>query len=154
MKNCIYPNCSNLRSPYLSGLCSGHRMQQRRGIALRPIKPAYADACTEPDCNKNHFSRGLCKSHYRKIHLTGIGRCILATAKDSKCKVPDCIYQSRLKGFCPSHYHALNLGKIAEEDERKCEYPGCNLKHHCKSLCYPHYMAYKATQKSEYLLSL
>lgn len=63
---CTGPECDRMQMDNFD-LCIVHRIQQREGIELRPIKKPGGQKqhklCTFKDCNRPHISRGLCSGH-------------------------------------------------------------------------------------------
>jgi hypothetical protein len=69
VKVCTFEGC--VRPHNAAGLCSGHYGQQRRGQALRPLRPrakrgATQEPCSFPGCNRKNAGRGLCDGHRRQ----------------------------------------------------------------------------------------
>lgn len=65
-RTCSYPDCD--REARALGLCQAHRLQQRLGQDLRPIraKGGIARTCSYPGCERPHNSRGLCAGHVQQ----------------------------------------------------------------------------------------
>jgi 5-methylcytosine-specific restriction endonuclease McrA len=75
MRLCSVPGCTNKFDSY--NLCRSHRLQQIRGIELRPIKklrpkgyyPCKFDGC---DHIQNSVKLGLCSGHESQLKATEV----------------------------------------------------------------------------------
>lgn len=61
MKICEILGCD--KPFYAKGVCVMHRTRFRRYGTYERSK--YRDKCTKKDCNKKHFAKGLCRTHYK-----------------------------------------------------------------------------------------
>jgi hypothetical protein len=63
---CTFPDCRNLQGGG-HGLCPGHNAQRRKGKELTPLRDHTfigGATCGWEDCDRDVYSRGLCRKHY------------------------------------------------------------------------------------------
>lgn len=120
-----YPPCTVLGCVRMAtygelGYCNMHKTRwMRHGSPdiVRPFPPVkrMPATCTEADCEKRHFARGLCQTHYNKLRLiveNARRREVRANAraeskerKNRVCSIQGCGRDSRVGDLCMHHYH-------------------------------------------------
>lgn len=99
--------------------CPTHYSQRKKTGEMRPIKYIRPGGkCGEPDCDRPHKARGLCRRHYEAAQSRGDFPVRL-------CSVDGCSQRSRKRGMCATHYaQARRRGEI---EGPKCSVPGCDV---------------------------
>lgn len=118
---CSFPDCGAKHVAH--GLCSGHRMQLKRGDELRPIdRTPRPKLCTFPDCGRPNYVKGLCHGHNRQRTQ---GKALAPIVRRTGCAVEGCERKHSALGFCALHYgrlqrngHPEHLLRIADARER------------------------------------
>lgn len=102
--------------------------------------------CDIKDCNKKHFGKGYCQSHYMKLKFRWYSKAIsLGTYKKvGICKIKECKRGHYAKGYCRKHYAILirtgNPFPTNISNKNKiCKAEKCNNFAHLKELCFSHY---------------
>jgi hypothetical protein len=63
---CEFAGCD--RPVKAGGLCSGHYMQRREGMQLRPLKQrAKGHVCVVDGCDRTRHGLGYCNAHYLQV---------------------------------------------------------------------------------------
>ena len=99
-----------------NGLCEAHRLQQRRGKPLAPIRPRRT-GCTWPGCDRPHTARGYCSTHYKHWEQDKLGKTRRYVRKQAKpCPGPGpdgtlCGRDVIGRGYCPAHCRQDRLGQ-------------------------------------------
>ncbi|MFH2025295.1 MAG: hypothetical protein ABIK30_05645 [bacterium] len=65
--------------------------------------------CALPNCNKKHYAKGFCRTHYNLNRFNGEPEYKKNLPKP-KCKVENCHKISKTKGFCKFHYNRYAKG--------------------------------------------
>lgn len=148
-EKCKADNCNKERYG-LKEYCRKHYLQIKNHGRLTPeleVNPIIKDSrCSIDGCDKNVYSKTLCKYHYNKQRFKNLElKNELGNDNISICKVEGCNDIILAKGYCIRHYHQyLNHGKITLI-ERRIKYPtickvsSCNEKSYGNGYCRSHY---------------
>lgn len=120
MTPCNGPGPDGTRCPRpvrANGLCEAHRLQQRRGKPLAPIRPRRT-GCSVPGCDRPHAARGYCSTHYKHWEQDKLGKTRRYTRKavPKPCPGPGpdgtlCGRDVIGRGYCPAHCRQDRLGQ-------------------------------------------
>lgn len=94
--------------------------------------------CTESDCDRRHYGKGLCKKHYNREHRRG--------RTPGTCSVDGCERSTGAMGgrMCATHYRRIREGHpldlpVRGYGQTGCNEPGCDEPHAAWGLCKFHY---------------
>lgn len=120
MTTCNGPGPDGARCPRpvrANGLCEAHRLQQRRGKPLAPIKPRRT-GCSVDGCDMPHAARGYCSTHYKHWEQDKLGKTRRYTRKAAPKPCPGpgpngtlCGRDVTGRGYCPAHCRQDRLGQ-------------------------------------------
>lgn len=134
----------------LKEYCRKHYLQIKNHGRLTPeleVNPIIQDSiCSIDGCDKNVYSKNLCKYHYNKQRFENLElKNELGTYNISSCKVEGCDDIILAKGYCIRHYHQyLKHGEITLIEKRIkyptiCKVNSCNEKSYGNGYCRSHY---------------
>lgn len=88
------------------------------------------------DCDRPHYAKGLCKSHYAKRRRA---------CCDTPCQVAGCAHGGYIKGLCNAHYLRSKKGDLKSEVPIRqrggtCAHTGCEAPHYSRGYCRLHYV--------------
>ena len=148
---CSFPDCER-QAQKRSGLCTGHRGQQKRGLELQPlplsrseIMARFGGLCRLDFCDEEVWIKGYCKYHYAQ-HQRGKPFKVRpdGAARSKPCEFEGCDRLQHSKGHCSTHAKqrrdGLKLTPLpARRVIRHCSFPDCGLEVRTKGLCVAHY---------------
>lgn len=98
--------------------------------------------CREPDCDRVHHARGLCKAHYNRWRRHEAPR----MADGQACRAPGCVRPAVTRERCHGHYQRWWRGQedadAPLQDDRgvgTCRVDDCGQPSHAQGLCGTHY---------------
>ncbi len=106
--------------------------------------------CSIQNCNKKHYAKNYCISHYRKFawdykaytHKRDIGKNYIG----GTCKVKNCEKGVFAKGFCRPHYNQIRYNKLFAKTTL-CQAPACETKTKNEKYCATHFRKYLKLKK-------
>lgn len=78
---------------------------------IEAVRHVQATSCSDPECNRKPFARGLCRRHYN----------VALAAEADPCREPGCGEPSKARGWCNGHYKRwMRSGEPAPEPLAAC----------------------------------
>lgn len=88
--------------------------------------------CSETDCQKKHYARGLCADHYTKWRMINNPR---------RCSVDGCDRAYKGRGLCQKHLDLWRRSPEAVVVYGRCSRRGCANPRRSRGLCDTHAVA-------------
>lgn len=109
-------------------MCKNHYYLERtRSIQRGDWQPHTPEPCTVNDCGGEHYSRGMCRLHYREARRAE------EIKERPQCAQADCTAPPYKQGTHCYHHRGSPT----------CDLPGCEEKSRAKGLCNKHYQQHK-----------
>lgn len=132
---CVGPECVNVMSHPVTGLCEAHKVQSRKGNGLSVIGTAgytVEEDCEVDGCSRVVHSRKMCYGHYQHMLRKGFTTPLPARDEDL-CSTEGCTRRVKSKGFCPTHYNKYRVSQ-----SKICSFESCERKTESHGLCSTH----------------
>ena len=70
----------------------------------RAYRRSQTGTCEVPDCERPHYSHGMCKLHVQRWQKHGDPSIRFPKRTPARCQVEGCDQPTRGKGYCEAHY--------------------------------------------------
>ncbi|MGH3795639.1 MAG: hypothetical protein ACRDSP_12185 [Pseudonocardiaceae bacterium] len=151
------PNLAEVDDPNFSEVEDLDLSEVMTQIAELTAQQAHhGRTCSVPGCNRKHYGRGLCKTHYMRQVRTGHpGPAAITTRppREPTCTVTGCEQPHQARGLCRTHYSRWQrTGDIHPDTPRaprRCRLPGCSRRHHRQGMCRMHFRRAQQTGSTQ-----
>lgn len=116
--------------------------------------------CAVEECEKEHFGRGYCRTHYSRFRVHGDPNIVSKGGKRKGwkkhkgtrlCSIEGCNEKHKGRGYCNPHYQSFKVYGDPLRIEKKrsqhnpCSIEGCGRNIEDEGLCYIHLRRYRIT---------
>lgn len=109
-----------------------------------------AALCAVPECERDSYAKGLCKTHGNQMRTKGVLTPIRLheRGKYTSCQFEGCERPLSARGYCSAHYDQVRMGRELRSPRHKakkgsygsgCLYHGCGKPNIALGLCSQHY---------------